>query len=534
MNRLKKLLHQANSIKGATIILVVTLLLSNILGLIRDHFLAQKIPTSILDTYYAAFRIPDFIFNLFILGAISAALIPVFTEYKNKNSKEAWHITNSFLNIAVSLIIISAIVLYFLMPNLIGIFVSNFSGDKKDLTINLARILLLSPIFFSLSYIIGGILNSYKRFFVYALAPLIYNLSIIIATVLFADRFGVKSVVYGVVIGAFLHFLIQVPAAIKLGYHYQLVFDFTHRGVKKIINLMIPRALGLGAMQAMLIFYTFLASAIGAGSIAVFNLADNIQTMPLVVFGTSFATALFPSLSLAVAENKLEEFNNYLLKGIRSIIYILIPSSVGIILLRTEIVRLILGSGNFGWDQTVTTANILGIFMISLTFQGLVPLLSRSFYALQNTITPTIISIISIIFSVILGYALAKDLGVLGLALAFTIGSIINFLLLFIKLRNKLIIFKEQNKNLSIFFAKILLSALIMALIIQLSKNLFGSLVDMHRFWGVMAKTIISIIFGGISYCWVTWMLKCEEFNEIKNLVIKKLSLNAQVESKNS
>lgn len=529
MNRLKQLFHQANSIKGATIILVVTLLISNILGMLRDHFLTQKIPISILDTYYVAFRIPDFVFNLLILGAISAAFIPVFTDYIVKDKKEAWRLANSFLNIALLAIIISIIILYFVMPSVISGLVADFSEEKKQTTIHLARILLLSPLFFSLSYIISGIINSFKRFVAYSLAPLIYNLSIIISTVLFADKYGILGVVYGVIIGAFLHFLIQLPVAIKLGFRYRLVFDWADSGVKKIIKLMIPRTIGLGAMQAMLLVYTAIASKLGSGSVAMFNLADNIQTMPLVVFGTSFATAIFPSLSTSVSEKKLANFNSYLFKGIRSILFILIPSTVGFVLLRTEIVRLILGSGQFGWEQTITTANILGFFILSLSIQGLIPLLSRAFYALHDTKTPALISVLSFLISIILGYFISQQIGVTGLALAFTIGSSFNFILLYLILRKHPSIDLKSESDLFKLIAKIIVASIIMAIFLQISKGIFGSLVDMQRFWGVLVKTISSTVIATIIYLTICHYLKCEEIQDIKEIFIKKIKQNGHL-----
>ncbi len=190
--RFRSLLSGKNTISGASWILVITLLLSNLLGLVRDHYLTQKIPTEILSSYYAAFRIPDLLFNVIILGAIASAFIPVFTSYiTSKKEKEAWYIANSVINIAVIFLVGLAGILLVFMPQLISLLVPGFEEARRDLTISLARIMLLSPIFFGLSYIFGGILNSYKRFFVYSLAPLAYNISIILGTILFADAFGI-------------------------------------------------------------------------------------------------------------------------------------------------------------------------------------------------------------------------------------------------------------------------------------------------------------------------------------------------------
>jgi len=523
MSKINELIQNKNNVKSASIILILTLLISNVLGLIRDHYIAQKIPTGLLDTYYAAFRIPDLIFNILILGAIAAAFIPVFTNYiVGKKEKEAWHIANSFLNISIIGVIILAIILAIFMPEIMKLFVPSFSAENLHLTIKLARIMLLSPIFFGISYILSGVLNSFKRFLVYSIAPLIYNLSIIVFTLLLADKYSVYGIVIGVIVGAFLHMAVQIPIAVKLGFRYRFILDWKNEGIKKIYRLMLPRAIGLGANQVMLLVYTSIASTLSAGSIAIYNLADNIQTMPVVVFGTSFATAIFPSLSESISEGNNNKFAEYVERGIRAILYLLIPSGIGIILLRAQIVRLILGSGFFGWEQTVNTANILGYLAISLFAQGLISLLARSFYAVHNTKTPMYSSIISIIVSIILGYILTPLFGVVGLGLSFSIGSIINLILLYVLLRKKVSPIKSEEKKLGVFILKLILSSLIMIVIIQGVKYFIGSVVDMERFWGVLTQTSLSIILGAGAYILTSYLLKCEEIQEIITLLKKR------------
>ena len=219
VKKITNALNQQNSITGASVILVITLFLSNVLGVFRDHFLTQKIPTEQLSAYYAAFRIPDLIFNILILGAIASAFIPVFTTLlSQKKDKEAWMVASSVINIAIIFLVGLAVILFFLMGYLIPYIVPGFNADYKDLTVKLARIMLLSPIFFGLSYIFGGILNSFKRFLVYSLAPLVYNLTIILGTLIFADKYSVVGVAYAVVAGAFLHLFIQVPPLLKTGF----------------------------------------------------------------------------------------------------------------------------------------------------------------------------------------------------------------------------------------------------------------------------------------------------------------------------
>ncbi len=528
MEKIKKIINSQNTVKSATFILVITLIASNFLGLLRDRFLAQRIPTDLLDTYYAAFRIPDLVFNILVLGAISAAFIPVFTGFISKNKlQEAWKVTNSFLNIILTLLIVFLIILFFIMPWAISKLVPDFNLEKQQMTVNLARMFLISPIFFSISYIFGGILNSFKRFLVYSLAPLIYNLSIILATLFLTSRFSVYGVAIGVICGAFFHMIIQLPVVLKLGYRYCFLFDWHNKAVRKIGLLMLPRAVGLGSMQIMLMIYTALASTVSSGAVAVFNLADNIQTMPTVVFATSIATAIFPTLSEQISLKKFSDFSSYVWRGIRTIIYILIPISVLIILLRAQIVRVILGSGYFGWEQTITTANTLGFFAISLVVQGMIPLFARSFYALHNTKTPTIISIVSIIISILTAYFLIAKWGVLGLAISFSVGSFVNAILLYLFLRKQVKILTSFEYSGTIFFLKVLLSSLIMAFVIQITKINIEPYIDMTRGWGVFSQLLISSLLGSLVYFVLTWLLRCEEFSEIKKIILTRFKLSS-------
>lgn len=529
-----KFLNSKNSVKSATLILIITLTLSNILGLFRDHFLAQKILSSNLDIYYAAFRIPDLMFNVVILGAISSAFIPIFTSFLTKSEeKRAWEVTNSVINLGIICIFFLSLILMVAMPFLVKLLVPSFDAARQSTTVNLARVFLMTPIFFTLSYIIGGILNSFKRFIFYSIAPLVYNLSIIISTFLFAEKYGVYGVAIGVVFGAFAHMAIQLPGVFHLGWRYKFHINIYDPAVRKIGKLMVPRALGLGANQLMLFVFTALASTLAAGSVAAYSLADNIQTMPIVVFGTSFATAIFPTLSEKSSLGEDGHFANYLNKILGMIMFLLTPAAIIVILLRTEIVRLILGSGCFGWEETIRTSSALGYFGLGLIFAGIVPVLAKAFYSKHDTKTPVIISLISIIIAIFLGYLFTKMQispaflpqeirqslgGVSGLALAYSLGSFINAILLFIIVAKKGWITDVKKIFTTIF--KISFAAIIMILTTQTIKDGLGSSVDMQRFWGVLVKTIGAGSIGLISYLLASYLLGLEE---LKYLSIKKI-----------
>ncbi|MCA9388549.1 murein biosynthesis integral membrane protein MurJ [Candidatus Berkelbacteria bacterium] len=524
INKLKNLVSGKNSLVSAATILILTTLASNVLGLLRDRFFAQKIPTDLLDTYFAAFRIPDFVFNILILGTITAAFIPVFLEYREKNKEDAWRVVHIMLGaITVSLLGISVLLLL-LMPYLVPLLVPDFSAEKQSLTVELARIMLFQPIFFGFSYLFSGVLNALKRFFVYALAPLVYTAAIIISTLLFADQHGPSALVWGVVAGSFLHMAIQLLVAKNIGLKLAFSFDFSHPAFKKILRLMVPRSIGLGMLQAMLLTFTAIASALGPGAVAIYSLADNIQTMPTAVFGLSFITAMYPTMSENVAQKKIGEFAHLIWRGIRYLIVLLVPAGIGLILLRSQTVRLILGTGHFGWEQTILTADTLGLFSLSLFSQALVVLISRAFYALHDTKTPTVILVIGYLISIGLGWWFAPvaglDLGVPGLALAFSLGSFVSLLILYLTIRGRVSELAALEKDLGLFFRNLFIAGIALVAVVQLEKIVIGGLVDMGKFWGVFVQTAGAIVVGSLVYLWLLQLLNVPEIELIKRFLL--------------
>lgn len=510
MRKIINFFNKENSVRGASLLLVSTLTLSNLLGLVRDRFLTKNVSTYNLDIYYASFRIPDLMFNLLILGAITSAFIPVFTDFiKDKKLSEGYKVTNSLINLAVITLSGTAVLFIIIMPTIIHVIVPSFDGYRMEEAVKLSRLIMLTPIFFSISYVFSGVLNSFNRFFAYSLAPLIYNLSIIVGAAFFAPRYGLIAVVYAVIIGSVLHALIQLPGVVRLGYRYQFVLDTNNKATKRIFRLMIPRTIGMGVNQLMLVVYTAIASTLSIGSIAAFNLSNNIQTMPIVVLGTSFATAVFPTLTSKIANNDKAGFAFYFNRAMRAIAFLLIPSTVVFILLRAQIIRLILGSGKFGWDDTKKTALALGFFSLSLLAQGLIPLIARGFYALKNTRTPMYISIVTAVISIILGYPLAREMGVSGLALAFTIGNFFNAFALFYYLSK---IYPEIiDMTVLLSYLKTIIISLIMGAFMWLTMHIMAGAVDMSRFVGVLTQTLVSIIVGFIVFATISYIAKSDE-----------------------
>jgi len=518
---IKKLFSgQINSITMAALLVALSSLVSRFLGIFRDRILAGEFGAGdTLDVYYAAFRVPDLVFNLLVLGALSAGFIPIFTKLLNNpiekikdtfaadKNKSAWELASVVINIlGLSLIILSALGILF-APVLMKLVTPGFSPEKLNLTVNLTRIMFLSPIFLGISSVFGGILQSFKRFFVYSLSPIMYNIGIIIGALYLVPIWGVKGLAWGVVFGALLHMLVQVPTVLRLGFKYVPKIDFKNKYIRKVGRMMVPRTMSLAISQINLVVITIIASTLAGGSLAVFNFANNLQSFPIGIFGISFAIAAFPTLSAIAFDKKklVDNFSNIF----RQILFFIVPATVLLLALRAQIIRVILGTGQFDWEDTILTIHTLGFFIISLFAQASLPLLVRMFYARHNSKTPFFIGLISAFVNVILSLYFARRLGVAGLALAFSIASILNFVLLWLWLRIE--IGNLDEVRILISAIKFSAAALVGGIAVQGMKLLIWPYIDMTRVWGVLTQGLAAGISGILIYIAFCALFKSEE-----------------------
>ncbi|MBU2542504.1 murein biosynthesis integral membrane protein MurJ [Patescibacteria group bacterium] len=530
---IKKILSsQSNSITGAAVVLGLASFVSRLIGIVRDRLFAHHFGAGdVLDAYYAAFRIPDLVYNLIIVGALSAGFIPIFLKILNPDShrgegsfeedkngktsteetrkKLAWQVTNSVINILGIILILTCGLLFIFTPQLMKFVVPGFEADKMQMTITLTRIMFLSPILLGISGIASSVLQSFKNFLIYSLTPIMYNLGIIIGVIFFVPIWGINGLAYGVILGALLHLAIQIPSLYHHGFKYQALFLWKNKHVREIGKLMIPRTLGMAVSQINLLVITILASTLTAGSIAIFNLANNLQYFPIGLIGISFAIATFPTLAKFVAENNRQEMISQLSSTIRQILFFIIPITILFLLLRAQIVRVVLGSGEFDWSDTILTANTLAFFSFSLFAQCLIPLLARAFYALCDTWTPFFVGIVSTIVNVIAALYFRQILGISGLALGFSIAMIVQMSLLWLLLRKQLGTLYESKILISLY--KISTASVVMAILIQALKIPLANLVNMTKFWGILTQGFVAGIVGLLVYLFICWFLKLEE-----------------------
>lgn len=514
---------QSKSITGAAIVISGATLVSRLVGLLRDRIFAHYFgvgPT--MDAYYAAFKIPDLVYNLLIVGALSASFIPAFTKLFNNNEDKspAWKLANNVLNItAVSLGVLSALGIIF-TPTLAPLIAPGFSDISQQMVINFTRIMFGSTILLGLSMVMGGVLQSLRAFFLYSLAPIFYNVGIIVGAVVLVPLFGVNGLAWGVVLGAFLHFSLQAYSAYANGYRWRWYLNLRDRETKLLGKLMIPRTLGLAISQLNLVIITILASLLPVGSVAIFNFANNLQAVPIGIIGIPFALAVFPVLSMAASQNNTEEFIKNLSSTIRQILFLIIPFSIIIMLLRAQIVRVVLGTGKFDWTATINTADTLALFALSLFAQALIPVIARAFYALSNTKTPFVVGVISELFSIIAALVLMKPLGVAGLALAFSIGSILNFFILAIALRNHLKSIDGEKIFSSLL--RVILAAIPMALVIQYAKYPLAKIFDQTYFLGILGQGLVASLAGLAIYLLICYLLRVPELMQLRNSLAKR------------
>jgi len=400
-------LHEAAYLLGAFA------LLSQILALVRDKLLAFRFGAGVeLDLYYAAFRIPDLLFVVFASVVSSSILIPFFINHFQEGEREGKKFVDDVFSVFFFLLVLVSLVVFAITPFLAQKLLPGFAGSTNfsELVV-MTRILLLSPLLLGLSNFFSSLTQMHGRFLVYALSPLIYNIGIILGVLVLYPIFGLKGLVFGVVLGALLHALIQVPFVIHKKVFPKFSLSINWRSLKNVALVSVPRTLTLSANQLASFFLVALASIMSVGSIAIFNLAWNLQSVPLSIIGVSYSSAVFPALSKFFAEKKKELFLERMIDSARHIIFWSVPATVLFIVLRAQIVRVIFGAGEFDWRDTRLTAAALSLFVISVVGQGLLLLFVRAYYAEGRTKKPLYINMVSAIFMALLALFLVKNVG---------------------------------------------------------------------------------------------------------------------------
>jgi putative peptidoglycan lipid II flippase len=520
---------ETKSIKWATAILAVSALVSALLGLYRDRLLAGFFGAGVeTSVYFAAFRIPDLIYKVLILGGVLVAFLPIFAEYFAEKKEKAWEMTNQVLNIFSFLLILSCLILFIFTPQLIKFIIPGLSLESKSEAVSLSRLLFLSPIFFGISNIFSGVLHYFNRFLTYSLAPVLYNVGIVLGILFLSPSLGIFGAGVGVIIGAFFHLAIQIPSALNCGFRYRFIFNFKYPALKRIFKLALPRVFSVAAYQVNLIVMTSFASLISTGSIAIFSFAQNLQGLPTGILGISLATAIFPTFSRYLANGQKKEFLNTFSSVLRQSLFLMVPLTLFFFLLRNQIVGLILGVGRFNLEDSQLTTVSLGFFAISIFALSLIPYLTRAFFSLQDTKTPALLTLIFVALNLSLSFFFIKSLGsanllstavrnvfnlgdianisVVGLPMAFSVSSIVQFFLLLIFLHRK--IGDYGHIDILRSFSKVILSSFFMGLVIYFILLLAAT-------WSLFWQAAVATAAGLATFALSAFFLRSKELKEI-------------------
>ena len=519
------------SVGRASLFMIVTLIASRFLGWLRLSVIGAKFgETTQLDAFWAAFRIPDTLFNLLVAGALASAFIPVFTGYLAKEREdEAWRVASSVMNAIVILLIALSAVMWVLAPWIVPVLAPFPDPAQVDTTIRLSRIMLLSPIFMGLSALFTGILNSYRQFLSGATAPLVYNFVIILFAVFASPFLGIEALAWGTVAGALMMWLVQVPELTFRRTRYRFALDLGHPGVREIARLTIPRTLALGAVQLIFIVDTFLAAKLPEGSLTALNYAFQLMQLPLGVFSIAISAAVFPTLSSYAAQGLQSKMREILQTAIRWILFLTLPTVVMMIVLRRPIVNLLFQYGQFGPEAREATQEAFLFYSLGLAGHALIQILARAYYASKDTRTPLALTLVSIGTNIVLSVLLAPIYGINGLALANSIATLAEAVLFLALLapRARLQLGGLGTSSLKVIAASLLMGIAMFAFIRETNIT-----VDLQQTkLGLLLQTAVAVAVGLVAYVGAATLFRVSELAEVTDAVRMRLGRRSGAEA---
>jgi len=513
---------ESSSILSAASVIMGATFLSAILGLLRTRLLIQYYYSdpAVVDVFWAAFRLPDMIFQIIIVGALSSAFIPVISHYLGK-TEESNLIASSMINAVMAIMLgLSALVFIFALP-LSRLIAGGFSDSQLLLMANLTRIMALAQLFFGFSSFLTGVIQSHKRFLIPALSPLLYNLGIILGILIFGHTLGIYGAAIGVVMGAILHLLAQFPLAHKLGFRYRFAWDGNHGAVREMSKLMLPRVLTLSLVQIEATMIVTFSSWLSVGTITLISIAQQLANLPVRLIGIPIGQASLPFFSKESAKNNLVSLATMVNNTILEMLYLALPASAIILVLRIPLVRLAYGADSFPWAETVLTGKLVAILSISICARSLTHILVRVFYSLHNTVTPFVINLLSTLTNVGLSYYFLFVLksGILGMAFAISVASLIETIILTSILYN---LANFALTKLLLPFGKMLGITLITSLALWIPLRVLDTLIfDTTRTIPLIFLTVTVGFIGLLVYLGLSYLFRLPELGIFMRLAKK-------------
>lgn len=508
----------------AAAVVAAGFLLSRLLGLLRSVVIADAFGTEAeLAAYWIAFRIPDLVFQLLAGATLSAAFIPVFARVRLRESADAaWALASGVLNL-ISLATLAVALLAFagapwLVP-LLAPGLGEGSGREAELTslaVELTRIMLISPIFFGISGMLTGVLNARQHFVAPAFAPLLYNASIIMGAVFLAEPMGVRGLAVGVVAGSALHMVVQLPALALVGMRWRPRLSLASRPVREVLRLAGPRVIGLGASQLNLVIVLFFASFVSDQAISAVSYAYLMMMMPVAIAGMAISTAAFPLLAQQAAARQMGALAVSVGQALGTILFLAVPASAGLVVLAEPAVRVLLERGAFDAGSSELVAGVVAVYAVAVFAHAGIEIVSRGFYALSDTRTPVVATVLATILNAALCAALIGPFGVRGLAAAASIAAILEFLLVARLLSQRLgglsPVARRWTRSVRGSLWRTVAATVVMVEVVVLMRLLLAAAgADSESTAGALVVLALAGLAGLLSYLAVALLLRSEE-----------------------
>ncbi len=525
--QLSGVLYQTqNTILSAAFIIAVSNGVNAILGFLKNRLLAHYFGVSNeLAVFYTADRIPNLVYSVLIVGAVSTVFIPIFAEGLKKDREEAFKTASSMISATLLFfLVLTLAVLVFAKPLFNLVSLGKFSPEEAALGVSMMRIMMMSQILLVLGSLSTSILQTYKYFLVTALAPLAYSLGMVVGIVLLSQRYGIYAPAIGVAIGAGLHFLLQLPTLAKTGFRFIPKIGFNDPGLRNMTKLVPPRILSVLLANLIQVINNSLAILVSTSSVIFLKFAMQLQSFPVSLFGISLGAASLPTLSTQCEKEDREKFKETFITSLMQMLYLVLPLSMILLVLRGPVVRIVYGVSNFPWEATLKTSYTLAFFSISIFAQSTNYLLTRAFYAHKDTRTPVTVSLITTILNVALSllFIMKLKFGVWAVALSFSITSIIDMVALFVLLHKKLGGFDIQK--ILTPFIKISYATLMMGIALYIPVKLLDKYIfDTTRTLNLLALVATAGLFSTATYFFITTHMKVAEVDLFYKL-IKKLT----------
>lgn len=515
-------LKENSSILSAAAVIMGASLASALLGLIRTRLLITYFynDTAILDVFWAAFRLPDMVFQIIIVGALSSAFIPVFSKYIG-NKYESSKLASSMINAIMLVMVLLTVLLLIYARPLSALIAGGFESSQLDLMANLTRIMAAAQLFFGFSSFLTGIIQSHQRFLIPALSPILYNLGIIIGIVALGPTIGIYGPAVGVVLGAILHLLAQLPLAKKLGFHYTPTISPKSSAVAEMLRLMGPRVLTLSLTQIEATIIVTFSSWLNTGTVTLMAIAQQLSAMPVRLIGVPIGQASLPFFAKNSSSKERAELSNMVNHTILEMLYLALPLSAMVLVLRIPLVRLAYGADSFPWAETVLTGKLVAILALSIAARSLTHVLVRVFYALHNTTVPLVANLLSTVINVSVSYyfLFVAQAGILGMAFAITVASILETIVLTAILYGYA---KFSLRDLLVPLSKILISTIITGFSLWVPLRVLDRMVfDTTRTIPLIMLTLSVGLIGIGVYLTLSYLFKIRELTVFVALIEK-------------